>query len=34
MPLDYLWSDEEIASGNGEIIRGLMLQIINIYKTL
>jgi len=32
MPLDYLWSEDEIAKGNREIIRPLLLQIMKLYN--
>lgn len=32
MPLDYLWSEDEISKGNSEIIRCLLMQIMKLYS--
>ena len=32
MPYDYLWSEEEIASGNSSIIKKLLQQIKKSYQ--
>jgi hypothetical protein len=32
MPYDYLWNEEEIAQGEGSVVRGLLKQIKKVYS--